>query len=244
MALIKEFEKQGNFLFVRRSFLPLLIVIPGLWVFYSNPKICETNRLYDCICIVVALLGTFIRIITIGYSSDQTSGRNTTEGQIAETVNKTGMYSTVRHPLYLGNFFMWLGLAMMTNHFWFIIAFILYYALYYERIMYAEESFLINKFGEEYTQWAGKTPAIIPAFGEWQKPKLTFSFIKVIRQEKSGILNLFIIFFIFSLIKSYKCYGFENFKLDKFFTYLLAFALLYYTIIKIIQKTGKLDRDR
>ncbi|MGB8874133.1 MAG: hypothetical protein WCC75_12145, partial [Desulfobaccales bacterium] len=39
-----------------------------------------------------------------------TSGRNT-QGQVAETLNTTGIYSLVRNPLYLGNFLIWLGLS-------------------------------------------------------------------------------------------------------------------------------------
>ncbi|NLL27934.1 MAG: DUF1295 domain-containing protein [Bacteroidales bacterium] len=37
------------------------------------------------------------------------SGKNT-EKQIADFLNTKGMYSIVRHPLYLGDFLMWLGL--------------------------------------------------------------------------------------------------------------------------------------
>ena len=70
----------------------------------------------------------------------------------------------VRHPLYLGNFFMWLGVAMLTENTWFSIAFVLFYAFYYERIMYAEESFLRAKFGKTYLDWAAQVPAFIPSF--------------------------------------------------------------------------------
>ena len=74
--------------------------------------------------------------------SVNTSGRNTSEGQVADTINQTGMYSMVRHPLYVGNFIMWLGIALFTASIWFVLLFIAVYWLYYERIMYAEEQFM------------------------------------------------------------------------------------------------------
>ncbi|WP_317038972.1 hypothetical protein ACF3NR_05840 [Vaginella massiliensis] len=52
------------------------------------------------------------------------------------------MYSMVRQPLYLSNFLMWIAPAMLTGNFWFIVAFCLFYWVYYERFMYAEEQFL------------------------------------------------------------------------------------------------------
>jgi len=83
-------------------------------------------------------LGLFIRAYAVGHTPANTSGRNTKE-QLADELNTTGIYSMVRHPLYLGNFFMWLGAAVLTKNGWFIVAFILLYWIYYERIMFAEE---------------------------------------------------------------------------------------------------------
>src|SRR5690625_4190690 len=113
--------------------------------------------------VLVSIAGLSIRLVTIGFTSKNTSGRNTTEGQVADTLNTTGIYSTVRHPLYLGNFLMWLGIALWTGNFWFIISFCLFYWVYYERIMFAEESFLRKKFGDRYLEWAEQTPAFFPS---------------------------------------------------------------------------------
>src|SRR5690606_7835491 len=123
------------------------------------------------------------------------------------------IYSTVRHPLYLGNFFMWLGIALFTENLWFIVAFIFLYWLYYERIMYAEEDFLCNKYGDDYTRWANSTPAILPNFKLWVSYETNFNLWKVIKQEKSGILNLFLVIFIFKTIAGFVL--FEEFDITK-----------------------------
>jgi len=65
----------------------------------------------------VSCVGLGTRILTIGHTPQRTSGRNT-KAQVAETLNTTGLYSMLRQPLYLGNFFMGLGLAFFAHLWW------------------------------------------------------------------------------------------------------------------------------
>ena len=62
------------------------------------------NLTEEMIFLAVSLLGEAIRIITVGHAPRNTSGRNTTEGQVADVINTSGIYSIIRHPLYVGNF--------------------------------------------------------------------------------------------------------------------------------------------
>ena len=63
--------------------------------------------------IIISFLGEAIRIFTVAYTPAGTSGRNTKQ-QLADTLNTTGIYSLLRHPLYLGNFFMFLDTFIFT----------------------------------------------------------------------------------------------------------------------------------
>ncbi len=210
MALLnEEFEKQGNWLFKYRGVLPIIVLFLGAFVYvYTelHPEtFCLEGTQYEVwyelgFCLPVSLLGLVIRAWAVGYSAPRTSGRNAAEGQVADSVNTRGIYSTVRHPLYLGNFLMWLGIAFLTGNFWFVAAFCLVYWLYYERIMYAEEQFMTRKFGAEYADWAQKTPAFIPNFRLYKRPETPFNWKKVLRQEKNGLLALFLIFCILDLL--------------------------------------------
>jgi protein-S-isoprenylcysteine O-methyltransferase Ste14 len=246
MPLKEEFRTQGNFLFKNRSYLPLIIVAVGLAVYIytlsSTGTTLEQFNDYniELIFLLVAFVGQFIRAYSVGFAAKNTSGRNTSVGQVADSLNSTGIYSIVRHPLYLGNFFMWLGIALFTANFWFIIAFLFMYWLYYERIMYAEEEFLREKYGNTYVVWAEKTPAIIPSLKKWIKPDGTFSLWKVIKQEKSGILNIFLTIFLFKVIAGYVL--FDEFSIGQnMWTWALIGAVIYYSIVKIVQKSGKLS---
>ncbi len=176
MALQEELKKQGDFLFKYRSYLPLLLVFMGIIIIVINPlkiNIDDSLFLYYILkqsAIFVGLFGLLIRAYTIGYTKKHTSGRNTGEGQIAEELNTKGIYSLTRNPLYLGNYFMWLSLAMMTGFIGFVVLFTLIFWIYYERIIYAEEQFLRKKFGDKYLCWASKTPIFIPyKFKNYQK---------------------------------------------------------------------------
>lgn len=201
MALQEEMEKQGNFLFKYRGYLPLIIVAVGLAVFIE-PHLTVIHffvlkySTVEFIGLFISLFGLFIRAYAVGHTPANTSGRNTKE-QLADELNTTGIYSMVRHPLYLGNFFMWLGAAVLTKNGWFIVAFILLYWIYYERIMFAEEQFLRRKFGSVYTDWANKTPAFIPSFKKYIPSKYPFSWKKVLKKEKNGLLAVFVLLFVF-----------------------------------------------
>ena len=203
MSLAKELNKQGNLLFKYRGTLPLIILTVALLVFVLKlqaPNALVTYHYYAFGCLAIALFGQFIRLITVGYTADLTSGRNT-EGQLANVLNTKGIYSIVRHPLYLGNFFMWLGLCLLTQDLWFTIAFILIYWVYYERIMFAEEAFLINKFGDTYLEWASSRPAFWPNFNIWKSSTSNFNWKKILLNEKNGITALFSLFWLFNFIE-------------------------------------------
>lgn len=69
---------------------------------------------------MLSLVGFLIRAYVIGTTPRGTSGRNT-KGQVAEELNQAGMYSMVRHPLYLGNYLMWIGIVVFAGNICFIL---------------------------------------------------------------------------------------------------------------------------
>ena len=207
MALQEELEQQGIWLFKYRGKLPSIVLLIGMFLYLQTKLFPGTFFIegtpyeiyYESFCLVISLIGLGIRMYTVGHTPKNTSGRNRNE-QIAETLNTSGSYSVVRHPLYLGNFFMWTGPALLTANFWFLVAFCLFYWVYYERIMFAEEQFLRRKFGTIYTDWAQKVPAFVPNFRKFKKPALAFCWIKIIKKEINGIAGIFIIFCFFDII--------------------------------------------
>jgi protein-S-isoprenylcysteine O-methyltransferase Ste14 len=238
MALVHEFENSGNWLFKRRSWLPVFMIVAGIIVMYlGNRQAILFDMRDELIFLGVSLFGQVIRILTVGFTPKNTSGRNTLNGQIADELNVTGIYSLLRHPLYLGNFFMWLGPVLFLRSLWFDVVFGLLYWLYYERIMFAEEQFLRRKFGEIYDNWSMKVSSFIPYSFNFIRPKLPFSVRNVLKREYNGFFNIFVIFTLLDIFRNY--FLSRRIYLTEMWIYLFASAFVIWIAIWGIHKRTK-----
>ncbi len=234
MALVHEFEKRGNWLFKRRGWLPLLVFIPSLvYIYLSGAKNLEYRPGLEIAFLAVSLFGLAIRSITVGRTPKNTSGRNINK-QLAENLNTTGIYSVVRHPLYLGNFFMWLGPVIFLRSVWIAVVFCLAYWLYYERIMFAEEQFLRRKFSESYDLWSEKVRSFIPSFRNYTRSDLPFSLRNVLKREYHGFGTIFIVFALLDIIRNYTLEG--RLSVHPMWALLFAFGFLTWLILRILKK--------
>jgi protein-S-isoprenylcysteine O-methyltransferase Ste14 len=188
MGMREEFEAAGNWLFRRRGYLPLLL-FPILLIAAADTEGTVLGAGWEALCVALALGGLALRAATVGFVPKDTSQRNSARPQ-AEALNTTGLYSVVRHPLYVGNYLVWLGVALFSRAWWAPVIVSLMFWLYYERIMFAEEEFLRRRFGEDYTAWAAVTPAFLPRLRRWRPPARRFSLLTVLRREHSSLLAL------------------------------------------------------
>ncbi len=238
MALVHELENSGNWLFKRRSWLPLFFVAGGLlMMFLGNRQAIIFDLRDEMIFLGVSILGEIIRIVTVGFAPRNTSGRNTAAGQVADELNTTGIYSIVRHPLYVGNFFMWLGPVLFLRSVWFTVVFGLVYWLYYERIMFAEEQFLRRKFGDAYDKWSEKVKAFIPFRVKFIRPRISFSVKSVLKREYNSFVNIFLIFTILDLFRNFILSG--RIFMTGIWMWLLIGAASIWLIVRSIHKYTK-----
>jgi protein-S-isoprenylcysteine O-methyltransferase Ste14 len=240
MALIEEMDQSGNWLFKGRSYFPLALYAMAALVIGMgwDEHLTDFEPITAWSCLLISLVGQFIRAIAIGYVPRGTSGRNTKEGQVAEVLNSTGIYSLVRHPLYLGNFFMWLGIIIYVGNWWFTIVCCLIYWVYYERIMFAEEFFLRNKFGQTYLNWANQTPAFWPRLSGWKSPTWEFSMKNVLKREYNGFFAIFLSFALLDVFKNYKHFGFTDIAhaITPFWHTALFFSFLVFITLRSMKK--------
>jgi len=216
MALVHSFEKNGNILFKYRGQIPVILFILSIPVVYftDNQLINKNSNLEFGLlitCSLVSFIGQLIRAIAIGTSNKFTSGRNTKE-QVADALNTKGIYSTVRHPLYLGNYFMWIGIVMYTFNIWFVVTVSLLFWIYYERIMFAEERFLERKFGESYVNWSLKVPPFWPSFKYFESNPIPFSIKTILRREYSGVTATILGFVFVAFLRDWFQTGEVHFK--------------------------------
>jgi protein-S-isoprenylcysteine O-methyltransferase Ste14 len=238
MALVHEFENSGNWLFRRRSWLPVFMVVAGIIMMYlGNRQAIIFDMRDELIFLGVSLFGELIRILTVGFAPKNTSGRNTINGQLADELNVTGIYSLLRHPLYLGNFFMWLGPVLFLRSVGDIIVFGLIYWLYYERIMFAEEQFLRRKFGDIYDKWSENVSSFFPYPVRFIPPKLPFSVKNVLKREYNSFVNIFVIFILLDVFRNY--FLSERIYMTGMWIWLSVSACIIWLAIRIIHKRTK-----
>ncbi|MEY3236835.1 MAG: hypothetical protein RI883_936 [Bacteroidota bacterium] len=237
MALVHSFEKNGNILFKYRGQIPVILFLMSIpTVYFTDYKLFDSNQTLDLIlfitCVLFSFSGQVIRAIAIGTSSKHTSGRNTKE-QVADALNTKGIYSTVRHPLYLGNYFMWIGIVMFTYNIWFVLVVSLLFWLFYERIMFAEERFLESKFGQDYVDWSMKVPPFWPSMKNHIKTEIPFSMKTILRREYSGVTATIIGFVFVAFLRDWFTTGQPHFKI------VYAIALTAGLFISLVLRTLK-----
>ena len=238
MTIKKSLEASGNFLFKYRGHIPLIVFLLSVPVAFFTPYYTYSSyKGLDEIILLVSLFlifsGHLIRARTVGKRTIQTSGRNRSH-QVAQVLTKTGWYSLVRHPLYLANYLIWLGLAIFLANFWFLVILSLLFWIYYERIMFAEEVFLEEKFGGEFTEWASKTPSFFPSFKNYRPNDSLFSWRIVAKNEYPGIISSATSFLFILILKRIVLLGhFSFYSSDAVF---LVIIVVFGVSCKILKK--------
>ncbi|MCF8203237.1 MAG: isoprenylcysteine carboxylmethyltransferase family protein [Crocinitomicaceae bacterium] len=203
MSTQNQLEKLGNQFFKYRGQIPVLFflvafILMHFFTMYQN----WLNPYYTITAVALVVLGHLIRALAVGKRAAHTSGRNRDE-QVAEALNSTGIYSMVRHPLYLGNITTYIGWAVFTGIDWLVPVFLILFVAYYRLIIYAEEQFLTRKFGQDYLDWRKQTPLLLPAFWKYKANPQPFSIKVVLENEYSGWAASMTTAFVLLLFQTY-----------------------------------------
>jgi protein-S-isoprenylcysteine O-methyltransferase Ste14 len=125
----------------------------------------KIGRVYSwdtCVAIGVALIviGLIIRIqsmVTLGrfftYSVAQVD-----DHQLIET----GLYKIIRHPGYLGQLMIFIGISIALSNWLSILAMTIPIAIGYGYRIQVEEKFMLERLGENYLDYQKRTKRIIP----------------------------------------------------------------------------------
>jgi protein-S-isoprenylcysteine O-methyltransferase Ste14 len=185
MSLTNSVEHIGNQLFKYRGFVPVFFAVVAFSIQLNDTQERMSFSLFEKTALFLVVLGHLLRALTVGHRSMQTSGRNRSH-QVAEVLNTKGMYSIVRHPLYLANILIWIGWTTLLSIPWLIILATFVFITYYLFIMFAEEQFLRRKFGNDYERWHRRTPRLIPNPFLYTSSSNDFSWRIVLKNEYPG----------------------------------------------------------
>jgi protein-S-isoprenylcysteine O-methyltransferase Ste14 len=234
----------GDALFRWRSYLPLgLLPLVGLSILRAPyPFGNEAADLaWEACCVGLSLAGMALRIWTVGVAAHGTSGRNTRE-QKAESLNTTGPYSLIRHPLYLANGIIVMGLALFSHTWLLPPAVAALTLLYYSLIAWREEDFLRARFGRMWEEWAERVPRLWPAFGRFVPAARPWRWREALRREYHGLTLVLVLPFLFDVAEDLHETG--AFDLDPVWTVTAAIGLVFYVTVRLLAKRTRLLRPR
>lgn len=240
MSITEDMENAGSWLFRWRSYLPLLLIglfFIALQDFHYPLYSHKLDQLWKMFCLLISFFGLALRMYTVGTTPKGTSGRNTKE-QVAIVLNTTGIYSITRNPLYLSNFIICIGITLSLHVWWLVVMTTLIFILYYERIIFAEEKFLKDKFGDVFSNWSSLTPLCFPKFKNWKSSSIPFSLRKAFRGEYSGFFAILASMTLLELIENKIVSG--KYYLDQLWTVIFAFSLVIYLTLRTLKKKTKL----
>ena len=224
----------GDVLFRWRSYLPLVLV--PLFLLSLSDHRPDTPFGWELLCFIVALAGLFVRAFVVGTAPPGASTRGTRR-PTAESLSTRGVYSIVRHPLYLANTLMALGCAMLSRTWYLPLIVLLLSLIYHERIAAREESFLQERFGSDFDSWAREVPAMIPRFGRYQRSDVRFQLRKVILQESHGLCAIGTAFLVLDTLE-------DSFRLGRFQVdsrWLAAFVITFvpFFVVFVIKRSSR-----
>ena len=172
--------KFGNWVFHNRNWFFALFYAT---MFIPSSALSENMGVQIGLGLAIFLFGVISRGITIGLEYIVRGGLYR---QIyADKLVTSGIYSICRNPMYFGNLLILLGIGIFANSALFVFLTVPIFMFLYAAIILAEQSFLENKFGEEYNLYKKNVNAIIPDFTKIKKAfkGQEFNLKKVIRKE-------------------------------------------------------------
>jgi hypothetical protein len=177
----------------------------------------------------------------VGVAARGTSGRNTRE-QKAETLNTTGPYSLIRHPLYLANGIIVMGLALFS-HTWLLPPAVALLALvYYALIATREEAFLRDRFGRVWEEWAERVPRLWPAFGRYVPAERPWRWREALRREYHGLTLVLVLPVFIDVAEGFHETG--GFEFDPVWTGTAIIGVVFYVTVRVLAKRTRLLRPR
>jgi protein-S-isoprenylcysteine O-methyltransferase Ste14 len=201
----------GNFFFRYRNALFPLIFAAGALIF--RPRIIfdspVADRTFVAIGMILALLGQAVRLITIGFEYIHRGGK---DGKVyAGHLVRGGMYGVTRNPMYIGNGLIAIG---MTMHFgsplgYFVL--IPFFLFVYQAIVAAEEAYLRDKFGAEYSDYEKSVNRYLPALSRVREAfaGMGFDWRKSIKKDLGTVVGLTIGLILLPVWRTYFLHGME-----------------------------------
>jgi isoprenylcysteine carboxyl methyltransferase (ICMT) family protein YpbQ len=177
----------GETLFRLRDYTPIPLII--LMLFIGKPT--ASSAILGTLLVVI---GELFRIYSVAFIG---SISRTRKGSLGGALVTSGPFAFVRNPLYVANFFILFGFAVLSASFGLVLFSVLLFAFQYYWIVQYEEGLLAAKFGQAYADYQLQVPAWMPkkcpALAELEWPTSYSAALKSERRTLTTILVLFLV---------------------------------------------------
>lgn len=185
--------KLSKFLFRYRAF-PYLVLLPVL--LFDNHWLLKDPYLTFILGPAIVLTGIAIRLWCIRHIGG--AARVKDKATSKKKLITSGPFAFCRNPIYIANTIMVAGAAVMMRLLWMTPIIFVGLLIWYHLIVKYEESILAGNYGDEYQQYASRTPRWIPSLTarRLNQPSETpalFPWRKLMKYERGGVANIIIV---------------------------------------------------
>ncbi|MCI0334072.1 MAG: isoprenylcysteine carboxylmethyltransferase family protein [Planctomycetes bacterium] len=211
----------------------VVIAVTGYaWPFDS----LEFHETWEIRCLLISFVGLAIRMLAAGQLLDASSGR--TSQHRATCLDTDGVFSIVRHPRYLGDYWIGLGVVLIPFVWWLPIVYSVAFYFYYKRLVMIDERSLRRQFAEKFVQWASVTRAFIPRLSNWRPARGPYSFRTALKREHT---TLFLVIALHSSVEWLEHLILERrIMLEVFWAVLTLAGLTAYVLVRHLTKHTRL----
>lgn len=128
-----------------------LLIIPFVWYARPTPRLLAAGA-------TISLVGLAARSWAAGHIRKE------------RELTTHGPYAHTRNPLYVGSFFLGLGVTVAGGRWVFVVLFLLFFLLVYGRTIGGEARLLEDLYGERYRHYAAHVPLVLPRLTAYRPP--------------------------------------------------------------------------
>jgi protein-S-isoprenylcysteine O-methyltransferase Ste14 len=209
-----------------------MIILPLLLFSPTFPKSDHMlDEFFDIFGVAVALAGEAIRIWTRGTNRK------------APGVRSFGPYRFIRHPLYLGNFLIAVGLLIVFNAPQAYLIVLPFLAFVYSTVAEEKDDRLEKKWGTAYATYRARVPAFVPRFGRVLKEEQSSSFElrQGLHKEGKAVCGILAVALALEAYEDFLILGVQDMHEEIFFS-LLSLLLGLFSFYLYLRETSKLEK--
>lgn len=189
--MASAWDRLGGALFRARSFTPLPVAFLVVWLSWADhvtpgPGGPELDVALNTLGLLLCTLGSLVRLVTIASVPAGTSLQS--RRLQAAGLNTTGPYAVVRHPLYVGNGLIVLGLLCIAHTPWAWGIGVPYFVASTAAIIAAEEALLEQRWGEAFTRWRARVSAWRPSLQGLREVRGPFAWKRAVQREVNPLV--------------------------------------------------------